>query len=113
MLTYLDHDCPFFSNHLQLFIFLQDFIRASIELGLGETCHSLAWFHKNPETLVAGMNQKNLKIFDMRLSTRPNMGPKPLKSNVTRFVNLKLNSKIAHKFTFCLFRISYLTNMKF
>ena len=30
------------------------------------------------------MNMKNLKIFDMRLSTRPNMVPKPLKTNVTR-----------------------------
>jgi len=62
----------------------KDFIRASIEVGLGEQCHSLAWFHKNPETLIAGMNMKNLKIFDMRLSTHQNMGPKPLKTNVTR-----------------------------
>ena len=30
------------------------------------------------------MNMKNLKIFDMRLSTHQNMGPKPLKTNVTR-----------------------------
>jgi hypothetical protein len=43
-----------------------EYIRASIEIGLGETCHSLAWFKDHPDTIVAGMNSKNLKVFDVR-----------------------------------------------
>ena len=43
-----------------------EYIRASIEIGLGETCHSLAWFKDHHDTIVAGMNSKNLKVFDVR-----------------------------------------------
>lgn len=34
-------------------------------LGLTETCHSVCW-EKNNKVLIAGMSQKNIKIFDLR-----------------------------------------------
>ena len=46
----------------------------TLEIAQGETCHSLAWFHENPERLVAGMNQKNLKIYDLRMFDATNSG---------------------------------------
>ena len=60
-----------------------NYIGPSVEIGLGEACHSLAWFHSNPDTLVAGMNLKNLKIFDLRLSDASG-SPRPVKTNVSR-----------------------------
>ena len=38
-----------------------------LELATGETCHSLAWWRDRPTTIVAGMNGKSLKIFDIRV----------------------------------------------
>ena len=38
-----------------------------VELATGETCHSLAWLRSKPTTIVAGMNGKSLKIFDIRV----------------------------------------------
>ena len=63
----------------------KDLIRATYELGMGETCNSLAWFHKNPDTLVAGMNLKNLRIYDLRISSRSQSNPKNTKTNVSRY----------------------------
>ncbi|XP_023223348.1 GATOR complex protein MIOS-B-like [Centruroides sculpturatus] len=40
--------------------------RAVVELGLSETTNSLQWFGNQPKTLVCGMNNKFLKIFDLR-----------------------------------------------
>lgn len=37
-----------------------------LEMGLSELAHSLAWFHHEPRTLVVGMNQKQIKTFDLR-----------------------------------------------
>lgn len=34
-------------------------------MGLTETCHSLCW-EKSSRILIAGMSQKNIKIFDLR-----------------------------------------------
>ncbi len=41
--------------------------RPTVEMGAGETCHSLAWLSTRPTCLVAGMNNKSLKIFDARV----------------------------------------------
>ena len=65
----------------------KDLIKPICELGMGETCNSLAWFHKNPDTLVAGMNLKNLRIYDLRISSRTGSGPKNTKTNVSRYIN--------------------------
>ena len=54
---------------------------------MGETCNSLAWLHKSPETLVAGMNLKNLRIFDIRVNTRSHSNTRPTKSNFTRYTS--------------------------
>ena len=45
----------------------------------------MAWFHKNPEHLVAGMNLKNLKVYDIRLNTRTHTNTRPLKTNNSRY----------------------------
>ena len=75
------------------------------ELAAGETCHSLAWWRNTPSTIVAGMNSKSLKIFDIRVDTagsgRPSGG-----SNFTRAVYgvcvdpfLDVSSKLTHPHT--------------
>ena len=38
----------------------------SLSLGPSETTLSLAWFSREPKTLVTGMNNKFLRIFDLR-----------------------------------------------
>ena len=65
----------------------KDLIRATIELGVGETCNSLAWFHEKPQQLVAGMNLRNLKIFDIRLNSRAYSSSKAMKTNVSRYTS--------------------------
>ena len=77
----------------------KDLIKPICELGMGETCNSLAWFHKNPDTLVAGMNLKNLRIYDLRISSRSGSSPKNTKTNVSRYINGFLNFPAF----FCLF----------
>ena len=41
-------------------------IRPISEAGVSETVHSLSWFNKYPKCLVAGLNNKHLKIIDFR-----------------------------------------------
>ncbi|XP_012282534.1 GATOR complex protein MIOS-B [Orussus abietinus] len=41
-------------------------IRPVAEAGVSETVHSLAWFNNEPRCLVAGINNKHLKIIDFR-----------------------------------------------
>ncbi|CAG2117837.1 unnamed protein product, partial [Medioppia subpectinata] len=41
------------------------------ELGFGELTHSLKWFSYQKHTIVCGMNNKHLKIFDLRDSGKP------------------------------------------
>ncbi|XP_038220759.1 GATOR complex protein MIOS-B [Zerene cesonia] len=40
--------------------------RAAAELGAGEAAHALAWCGFAPRTLLASMNMKHIKIFDLR-----------------------------------------------
>lgn len=40
--------------------------RPVAELGLSDTAHSLAWLHSQPRSLVMGMNNKHLKMVDLR-----------------------------------------------
>lgn len=40
--------------------------RPVAELGLSETAHSLAWFNCQSRSLVIGMNNKHLKLVDLR-----------------------------------------------
>ncbi|CAH2095812.1 unnamed protein product [Euphydryas editha] len=42
--------------------------RPIAELGMGETAHSVSWCGFAPRTLVASMNLKHIKIFDLRES---------------------------------------------
>ena len=77
----------FFSSRSSTTKQTKDLIGASIEIGMGETCNSLAWLHKSPETLVAGMNLKNLRIFDIRVNTRSHSNTRPTKSNFTRYTS--------------------------
>ena len=46
---------------------IQPALHPVVELATGETCHSLAWWRNKPTTIVAGMNGKSLKIFDIRV----------------------------------------------
>ena len=46
---------------------IQPALHPVLELATGETCHSLAWWRNKPTTIVAGMNGKSLKIFDIRV----------------------------------------------
>ena len=41
-------------------------IKPLAEAGVSETIHSLAWFNNDPKCLVAGVNNKQLKIIDFR-----------------------------------------------
>ncbi|XP_034247778.1 GATOR complex protein MIOS-A isoform X2 [Thrips palmi] len=41
-------------------------LRPSVELGLSETAHSLAWLRGQPKCLMVGLNGKHLKLFDFR-----------------------------------------------
>lgn len=36
------------------------------EMGLSETCHNVAWTNSSNRTLLASMNMKFIKIFDLR-----------------------------------------------
>lgn len=40
--------------------------RPIAEMGLSELAHSLTWLRKQNRTLIVGMNQKQIKIFDLR-----------------------------------------------
>jgi hypothetical protein len=40
--------------------------RPVVELGLSETTHSLAWFNSQSRSLIIGMNNKHLKLVDLR-----------------------------------------------
>ncbi|XP_046677873.1 GATOR complex protein MIOS-B-like [Homalodisca vitripennis] len=42
------------------------YVRPVAELGLSDTAHSLAWLLHQPRTLVVGMNNKHLKLVDLR-----------------------------------------------
>ena len=43
-----------------------DLIRSVYETGTSETCNSLAWHPHNQNLMLAGVNGKTLKIFDIR-----------------------------------------------
>ncbi|KAG7308333.1 hypothetical protein JYU34_005527 [Plutella xylostella] len=40
--------------------------RPLAEMGLSETAHSVSWTHASNRTLIASMNQRSIKIFDLR-----------------------------------------------
>ncbi|XP_077978834.1 GATOR2 complex protein MIOS-B-like [Glandiceps talaboti] len=42
-----------------------------IELGLSETTTSIAWSYHDPNTFITGMNNKYLRVFDLRDPSRP------------------------------------------
>ncbi|KAL3176792.1 hypothetical protein MRX96_039633 [Rhipicephalus microplus] len=42
-----------------------------VELGYSDSAQSLSWFCQSPMTFVSGMNNKQLRIYDMRDSSRP------------------------------------------
>ncbi|XP_072142752.1 GATOR2 complex protein MIOS isoform X2 [Dermacentor andersoni] len=42
-----------------------------VELGYSDSTQSLSWFCQSPMTFVSGMNNKQLRIYDMRDSSRP------------------------------------------
>ncbi|KDR16180.1 GATOR complex protein MIOS [Zootermopsis nevadensis] len=44
--------------------------RPVAELGLSETAHSLAWFNTQSRSLIIGMNNKHLKLVDLRDSNK-------------------------------------------
>ncbi|PNF34608.1 WD repeat-containing protein mio [Cryptotermes secundus] len=44
--------------------------RPVVELGLSETTHSLAWFNSQSRSLIIGMNNKHLKLVDLRDSNK-------------------------------------------
>ncbi|KAI0220830.1 GATOR complex protein MIOS [Lamellibrachia satsuma] len=46
-------------------------VKPLFELAPSETCFSLSWFAQEPKTLVAGMNHKYLKIFDLKDVSHP------------------------------------------
>ena len=41
---------------------------AITEIGPGDTCHSISWFREQPDLLIFGINSKNLKVHDLRMS---------------------------------------------
>jgi len=41
---------------------------AVTEIGPGDTCHSISWFREQPDLLIFGINSKNLKVHDLRMS---------------------------------------------
>ncbi|KAK7593002.1 hypothetical protein V9T40_007754 [Parthenolecanium corni] len=43
-----------------------EYIRPVIEIGLSDIAHSLSWFNQNPHYLIVGINNKNLKMLDIR-----------------------------------------------
>ena len=43
-----------------------DSIKSIYETGTSETCNSLSWNPHNENILLAGVNSKSLKIFDIR-----------------------------------------------
>ena len=43
-----------------------EFHKPIIETALSETAHSVAWFQQQNKVLIVGMNNKQLKIFDLR-----------------------------------------------
>ncbi|XP_070565047.1 GATOR2 complex protein MIOS-like [Ptychodera flava] len=45
--------------------------KAMTELGLSETSTSLAWSYHNAATFITGMNNKFIRVFDIRDPTRP------------------------------------------
>lgn len=46
-----------------------DHARPVAELGLSDTAHSLAWLNSQPRSMVIGMNNKHLKMIDLRGNT--------------------------------------------
>lgn len=42
------------------------YVRPVAELGLSDTAHSLAWLVHQPRSLVIGMNNKHLRLVDLR-----------------------------------------------
>ena len=50
-----------------------------VELGLTESCCSLAWLHRSPATLAAGVNGKVVRLCDTRAGSS-----KPAASTQTR-----------------------------
>nr|XP_018911247.1 PREDICTED: WD repeat-containing protein mio isoform X2 [Bemisia tabaci] len=43
-----------------------EYSRPVVEFGLADVAHSLAWFKENPRILVVGVNNKQLRIVDIR-----------------------------------------------
>src|SRR6218665_2402498 len=66
------------------------------EIGSSEISHSLAWFHNSPRTLIAGMNNKCLRIYDLRDAGRAQV------QTVTKSVNCVCIDKLfEHRIASC------------
>ena len=76
--TSLSHQKP--SNNV-----ISDSNSAFAEIEYGSTCHSLCWFRDEPDTLVAGINSKFLKVFDIRNTAGLHGGKAVLQTN-TKYV---------------------------
>ncbi|TRY68432.1 hypothetical protein TCAL_01366 [Tigriopus californicus] len=50
----------------------EDYVRPVVELGPSEHCHSFTWApNLNNGSLIAGMNNKQIRVFDLRTNTSP------------------------------------------
>ncbi|CAH0752477.1 unnamed protein product [Bemisia tabaci] len=56
-----------------------EYSRPVVEFGLADVAHSLAWFKENPRILVVGVNNKQLRIVDIRDPTK-SMSSSPTKA---------------------------------
>ncbi|ESO96272.1 hypothetical protein LOTGIDRAFT_174927 [Lottia gigantea] len=45
--------------------------KPSQEIGYAETSSSFAWFTSSPKTFITGMNNRQLRLYDLRDTTRP------------------------------------------
>lgn len=44
-----------------------------LEVGMGDTSSSFAWFNKEPGTFITGINGKNLRVYDLRDVAKPHL----------------------------------------
>ncbi|KAL4222251.1 hypothetical protein ACF0H5_018288 [Mactra antiquata] len=44
-----------------------------VEVGMGDTTSSFAWFKQEPRTFIAGMNGKCLRVYDLRDASKPHL----------------------------------------
>lgn len=60
-------DSRIYGNYSTVFgVQSTEFVKPIMEIGLSDMAHSIAWFNQSPHKLVVGINNKNLKIMDLR-----------------------------------------------